>query len=1000
MMLPPKTLSWTLRWLVLLAVTPALGIILYEGLAARRQALEDAGQLALQLALSTGKVQERITGGVRQLVEVLSETPEVKNVRRHETSVLLQRVLERNPGLTNLFIIDLYGDCIASALPFKDVNLRGRQYYHEAVRAKTFVVGEHQVDLIARVSLLPFATPLFDERGEVMAVFGAALALNDTYSGILETVELPGNSIIALADRNGIRLMRYPVVHGGPQVGEHVSPFAWEHLSGAQESGVFSHLALDGIRRIFGYKQLRLAPDQQPYMYILVGIPEDDAQAAANRRLYISLGLLGGATLLALATAHVVGRKAIKARIDRVVETTERLGRGDLSARCRLAGGPRELARLAGAVDAMAEALSWDDLERRQDAQTLQEARELLELRVEERTARLSQTVAALQESEWRHRLIFESSPLGMLLLDKNGVIAHCNDKFIELMGSSREKLLGFSTARIQHPELKKAIADALVGQVTVFEGAYTSVTGGRKLSIRACFNPVHSGQAPSEVIATVENVSEQRENEAELRRLWSIVERCPASIVITDAGARIQYVNPYFTVNTGYTREEALRLNPRILQSGMHDAQFYKDMWRVLRSGQTWRGEFCNKKKNGELYWEDATISPIVNEKGRITHYIGVKEDITERKNYEAELKQALSEFEALFNSSSVGIMHLKEGRSLYRVNHRFLEMFGYEESELLGRDTEALHLSHERFIEFGERHYDKIHQGGVVQVEQRLRRKDGRLLWCNMYGRAVNSEKTSDGVFWVIDDITPRIELEKLREDVERIMRHDLKAPLNGIINLPQLALSLGPLSSEQAECMREIENAGRRMLSQINLSLDLYKMETGAYNFLPEAVDLARVVTRVITELRWLCDQRGVRVETRLGDRPLGPLDQAVAAASELLCHTMLANLIKNAIEASPAQGCVTVSLRVGARISVSVHNVMPVPEQIRSVFFEKYATYGKEDGTGLGAYSAKLMAKAQGGDISMESSEQEGTRITVRLIRSDYYADLLLLGAENS
>jgi signal transduction histidine kinase len=267
-------------------------------------------------------------------------------------------------------------------------------------------------------------------------------------------------------------------------------------------------------------------------------------------------------------------------------------------------------------------------------------------------------------------------------------------------------------------------------------------------------------------------------------------------------------------------------------------------------------------------------------------------------------------------------------------------------------------------------------------------------------MYGRAVNSEKTSDGVFWVIDDITPRIELEKLREDVERIMRHDLKAPLNGIINLPQLALSLGPLSSEQAECMREIENAGRRMLSQINLSLDLYKMETGAYNFLPEAVDLARVVTRVITELRWLCDQRGVRVETRLGDRPLGPLDQAVAAASELLCHTMLANLIKNAIEASPAQGCVTVSLRVGARISVSVHNVMPVPEQIRSVFFEKYATYGKEDGTGLGAYSAKLMAKAQGGDISMESSEQEGTRITVRLIRSDYYADLLLLGAENS
>jgi len=215
---------------------------------------------------------------------------------------------------------------------------------------------------------------------------------------------------------------------------------------------------------------------------------------------------------------------------------------------------------------------------------------------------------------------------------------------------------------------------------------------------------------------------------------------------------------------------------------------------------------------------------------------------------------------------------------------------------------------------------------------------------------------------------------------------MRHDLKAPLNAIINLPPLVGELGELSAEQRDLLGEIESAGRRMLSQIDQSLDLYKMETGAYAFTPEAVNIAFVLTRVVAELHGLPEASGARVELRMAGRPLTSQDRAPVAGVELLCHTLLANLIKNAIEATPPGGVVTVDVTAGEearRVAIAIHNELPVPEPVRPVFFEKYTTFSKQGGTGLGAYSARLMAQTQGGSIEMETSDGQGTTVTVRL-----------------
>jgi PAS domain S-box-containing protein len=133
----------------------------------------------------------------------------------------------------------------------------------------------------------------------------------------------------------------------------------------------------------------------------------------------------------------------------------------------------------------------------------------------------------------------------------------------------------------------------------------------------------------------------ERQQMEAEFNMLVLAVEHSPASIIITDINGNIQYANPKFTFLTGYALKEVLGKNASILKSGTHSAKYYREMWGAILSGREWNGEFHNKKKNGELYWEFESISPIIT-KGQITHFIGIKEDITERKEYEKHLKEA----------------------------------------------------------------------------------------------------------------------------------------------------------------------------------------------------------------------------------------------------------------------------------------------------------------------------------------------------------------------
>lgn len=224
--------------------------------------------------------------------------------------------------------------------------------------------------------------------------------------------------------------------------------------------------------------------------------------------------------------------------------------------------------------------------------------------------------------------------------------------------------------------------------------------------------------------------------------------------------------------------------------------------------------------------------------------------------------------------------------------------------------------------------------------------------------------------------------LEAAQLREDVERITRHDLKTPLTAIINMPEMLMEAENITDNQRRMLQYVTEAGYRMLGMINRSLDLYKMETGSYLFQAQAVNLLPLFNKLCEEMHAVFPDHPVHLTLagRIPERE----SAFTVEGEELLCYSLFGNLLRNALEASPAGEAVTVSPHAeGARGVVSIRNAGEVPAAIRTRFFEKYMTYGKTKGTGLGTYSARLMARIQQGGIDLDCSEAGFTTIRVWL-----------------
>ncbi len=238
---------------------------------------------------------------------------------------------------------------------------------------------------------------------------------------------------------------------------------------------------------------------------------------------------------------------------------------------------------------------------------------------------------------------------------------------------------------------------------------------------------------------------------------------------------------------------------------------------------------------------------------------------------------------------------------------------------------------------------------------------------------------------------DYDGMLEAARLHEDVEYIVRHDMKGPLAGIVGLVQSLEEEGSMSAKHAEQLHMIEETAMQVLDMINLSAELFKIETGRFQLDAKPVKIGDVLRRIGEMARTTFAEKHlvIAIDT---DVPVG-VEIPQALGDSMFCHSLFQNLIKNACEAAPEHGRVTVTLMDESPLRIMIQNKGAVPAEIRDSFFDKFVTYGKQNGTGLGTYSAKLLAEAQHGEISLAVSDRENmTTLIVSLPRYSGAAEL--------
>lgn len=288
-------------------------------------------------------------------------------------------------------------------------------------------------------------------------------------------------------------------------------------------------------------------------------------------------------------------------------------------------------------------------------------------------------------------------------------------------------------------------------------------------------------------------DITEIKRNEVELRKLYRALEQSPASVVITDTGGNIEYVNPKFEEITGYTSEEVLGQNPRVLKSGDKTEEEYKNLWDTILAGRVWRGQFHNKRKDGSIYWEAASISPVRDEAGTITHFIAVKEDITARKRAEDQLRMNATVFE----TTTEAIMVTDENNVIKTVNPAFARITGFEPEDVVGKNPKLLSSGrHDR--EFYDQMWRALKKRGYWSGEIWNRRKDGSVYpeWLSLAAIYDDQGRIREHV-GVFSDITQR------KQNEEQIRR---QANYDALTGLPNRSLLVDRLASSLKSAYRE--------------------------------------------------------------------------------------------------------------------------------------------------------------------------------------------------
>lgn len=519
-------------------------------------------------------------------------------------------------------------------------------------------------------------------------------------------------------------------------------------------------------------------------------------------------------------------------------------------------------------------------------------------------------------------------------------------------------------------------------------------------MAVQSYKNPKRYDLATFELLETVANqlsvFIERKRVEEYTLKLSKAIEQSPSSIIITDINGTIEYVNPKFTQITGYKFEEALGQNPRIQKSGTHDKSYYENLWQTILSGKDWRGEFYNRKKSGEFYWEEAVISPLINENGNITHFIAVKEDITEKKIMLEQIVESESRFRSIWENSLDGMRLLDENAIIVDVNPAYCKLVGMELNQLKGKPLNITYQirdnSEESIRKFRERFENRTVKK-TFEVETNL--WNGKKIWLELSNSFIEFPGNKTLLLSIFRDVTDKklmidelIDAKVRADEMNRVksyffanMSHELRTPLVGILGFSEVLKGELKDQPELSRMIDLINTSGQRLLETLNMILNISKLEAGK---LDVRLTDANIIPLLETSFNLFSS---VAKKKNLNYNLIKPKDEVICRIDPSLFQNIFNNLINNAVKFTK-QGGVTVKVNLNKEnVTIEVSDTgIGIPESHQAIIWEEFRQASEGitrsfEGTGLGLTIVKKYTELLGGKIHLKSKIGEGSSFTV-------------------
>ncbi len=606
----------------------------------------------------------------------------------------------------------------------------------------------------------------------------------------------------------------------------------------------------------------------------------------------------------------------------------------------------------------------------------------------------------ALRASEKRFKNMFERHSAIMLLINPTtGEILDANESAINFYGYSKPELLSMNISKINvlsSYQVKKEHTRALLNQQNYFVFQH-KIANGELRTVEVHSSPISIDNTQI-LFSIIHDITQRKQAEEELQKLSKAVEQSPAILVITNKKGIIEYVNPMFTKVTGYTAAEALGKNPGILKSGNQSKQFYQHLWETILNGKDWQGEMLNRKKDGTVYWESALISPVFDKKGRITHFMAIKEDITYRKQAEEVLKSSELRFKNILqNVETVAVQgYTMDGTVIY-WNRASVDFYGYTEEEAMGRNLLDLIIPLELKVTVRKEIETMKKTGKAIPASEiTLKRKNGSLITVYSSHSYVKVPGKEPEFFCIDTDLTERKKAEQTRHELEIAnktarfkqnflanMSHEIRTPLTGVLGMIEI-MEHTSLNHDQRDYLNTIKVSGENLREIINQVLDYSKIEAGKVSIQPRVFEF-KTIPLSAESLFKNNVSTGVKLQNTIDPKIPTWIEADNARLSQVLN-----NLVSNAVKFT-SQGTITIQSSLifsdtengEVVIKMEVRDTgKGIPDDMQTKLFVPFSQVEAIDtrnfeGTGLGLSISRQLVTMMDGEIGVTSKEGMGS-----------------------